>query len=119
MIRGWHLDRGFADIGYHKVIRRDGTIENGRDTHLIGAHARGKNRDSLGICLEGNFFHQYPTFEQMNACARIYHDFCRAYSRRLKVEFHRAIMNPCPGPLLDRADFLEVVYRACPFSEGE
>ena len=30
-IRGWHLQRGWLDIGYHRVIRRDGTIENGRD----------------------------------------------------------------------------------------
>ena len=52
-IRGWHLQRGWLDIGYHRVIRRDGTIENGRDLGVPGAHARGFNHKSWGICLVG------------------------------------------------------------------
>ena len=52
-IRTWHLDRGFADIGYHFVIRRDGTLEPGRPLHVVGAHARPWNRRSVGICLVG------------------------------------------------------------------
>lgn len=52
-IRDWHLKRGFNDVGYHYVIRRDGTIEKGRDHETVGAHTRGHNADSLGICLVG------------------------------------------------------------------
>jgi N-acetyl-anhydromuramyl-L-alanine amidase AmpD len=52
-IRLWHLRRGWFDIGYHYVIRRDGTIEDGRPTDRPGAHARGFNHLSLGICLVG------------------------------------------------------------------
>ena len=52
-IRGWHLKRGWLDIGYHFVIRRDGTVETGRPTTRPGAHARGFNHLSLGICLVG------------------------------------------------------------------
>jgi N-acetyl-anhydromuramyl-L-alanine amidase AmpD len=52
-IRSWHLQRGWLDIGYHKVIRRDGTIENGRELNVPGAHARGFNHISWGICLVG------------------------------------------------------------------
>lgn len=52
-IRGWHLQRGWLDIGYHKVIRRDGTIEDGRALDVPGAHARGFNHKSWGICLMG------------------------------------------------------------------
>ena len=52
-IRDWHMARGWSDIGYHYVIRRDGTLELGRPSKLIGAHAHGANRDSLGICLVG------------------------------------------------------------------
>jgi N-acetylmuramoyl-L-alanine amidase len=52
-IRKWHLQRGFADIGYHFVIRRDGTLEFGRPTTESGAHAVGYNLHSLGICLVG------------------------------------------------------------------
>lgn len=49
----WHRQRGFARIGYHKVIRRDGTIEAGRELHVPGAHAQGFNLLSWGVCLIG------------------------------------------------------------------
>jgi|TARA_B100000287_G_scaffold257775_1_gene242276 N-acetylmuramoyl-L-alanine amidase len=55
-IRKWHTeDNGWDDIGYHYVIRRDGILENGRDTKMQGAHcaALGMNGKSLGICLVG------------------------------------------------------------------
>lgn len=52
-IRMWHLRRGWFDVGYQWVIRRDGTIETGRPSDRPGAHARGFNHISLGICLVG------------------------------------------------------------------
>ncbi len=52
-IRKWHTDKGWSDIGYHYVIRRDGTQEEGREDTVQGAHVRGHNRNSLGICLVG------------------------------------------------------------------
>lgn len=52
-IRSWHYQRGFVDIGYHYVIRRDGGVETGRPLDRPGAHARGFNHLSLGICLVG------------------------------------------------------------------
>lgn len=52
-IRRWHKARGWADIGYHYVIRRDGSLEVGRDEAKVGAHVKGHNQGSLGICLVG------------------------------------------------------------------
>ena len=52
-IRQWHLEKGWFDIGYHYVIRRNGDIETGRPEDQPGAHARGFNHLSLGICLVG------------------------------------------------------------------
>jgi N-acetylmuramoyl-L-alanine amidase len=52
-IREWHLERGFLDVGYHFVIRRNGGVEYGRDITTPGAHARGFNRSSIGVCLVG------------------------------------------------------------------
>lgn len=49
----WHKERGFKEIGYHWVIRRDGTIEDGRDPEKVGAHVQGHNTGSFGICLVG------------------------------------------------------------------
>ena len=52
-IRQWHLHKGWSDIGYHYVIRRNGRLEIGRPLWRVGAHARGHNRDSIGVCLIG------------------------------------------------------------------
>ena len=52
-IREWHKTRGWADIGYHDVIRRDGKLEFGREENATGAHVRGYNDRSVGICLVG------------------------------------------------------------------
>lgn len=54
-IRRWHVEeRRFSDIAYHYVIRRrQGRIERGRPVHVMGAHARGFNKDTIGICLVG------------------------------------------------------------------
>lgn len=49
----WHRARGFREIGYHFVIRRDGEVETGRPLGEIGAHARGHNHRSVGVCLVG------------------------------------------------------------------
>ena len=52
-IRDWHLARGFNDIGYHFYIDLDGNIHKGRDIAKIGAHSKGQNRSSIGICYCG------------------------------------------------------------------
>ena len=69
-IRGWHLERGWDDVGYHYVItngrdgpayeytrEHDGRVQKGREVADVGAHARGKNDDSIGVCLIGNGQH--------------------------------------------------------------
>ena len=52
-IRQWHLDKGWSDIGYHYVIELDGTIKEGRPVERQGAHVRGLNKSSIGICYVG------------------------------------------------------------------
>lgn len=65
-IKHWHLQRGFKDIGYHYVVLNgfrdkdapyiasdDGKIESGRPINHKGAHTKGHNENSLGICLIG------------------------------------------------------------------
>lgn len=48
-----HRCRGFRGIGYHYYIRKDGTVINTRALELVGAHAKGHNSHSIGICYEG------------------------------------------------------------------
>ena len=59
-IHNMHLDFGWDGIGYHKIICRNGTVENGRPEYWVGAHVKGKNKISLGVCLIGqnNFTNQ-------------------------------------------------------------
>lgn len=57
-IKKWHTDpkpegNGWSDIGYHYVIRRNGNLEMGRELALAGAHAKGRNANSIGVCLVG------------------------------------------------------------------
>lgn len=52
-IRRWHKERGWSDIGYHYVIELDGTIRNGRPVERQGAHVKGFNSDSIGVCYVG------------------------------------------------------------------
>lgn len=49
----WHRQRGMRKIGYHFVIKLDGTVEKGRDLSEAGAHVQGHNSFTIGICLVG------------------------------------------------------------------
>lgn len=49
----WHRAKGWNGIGYHFVIRRDGTIEKGRPANTVGAHVENFNAISVGICMVG------------------------------------------------------------------
>lgn len=52
-IRRWHLAQGWSDIGYHYVIKRDGTVQKGRAESAVGAHVANHNAFSIGICMVG------------------------------------------------------------------
>ena len=67
-IHKMHLDNGWDGIGYHKVILRSGKIENGRPEFWIGAHVKGLNKSSLGICLIGS---KIFTDVQLNSLKRV------------------------------------------------
>lgn len=55
-ITRWHRSRRpvpFETIGYHRVIYRDGTVHQGRDDEMVGAHAVHHNQDTYAICVVG------------------------------------------------------------------
>jgi N-acetyl-anhydromuramyl-L-alanine amidase AmpD len=52
-IHEWHREKGWDGIAYHYVVERDGNIALGRPVYWQGAHVRGHNSDSLGICVVG------------------------------------------------------------------
>lgn len=103
-IRRWHLDRGWLDIGYHFVIRRNGTIEPGRPMDAVGAHVRGHNYRSIGVCLVGGVTkdEQEPannfTEDQMHALVDIIRVLRWAYPKA-KIIGHRDLdsSKACPS----------------------
>lgn len=54
-IHAWHLANGWAGIGYHFLVRKDGSVYRGRPEDTTGAHAGNHNYDSIGVCFEGSF----------------------------------------------------------------
>lgn len=52
-ITDWHLAKGWSDIGYHFVIHLDGEIKEGRPLTRSGAHTKGYNATSIGVCYVG------------------------------------------------------------------
>lgn len=58
-IRRWHTSsiakggRGWKDIGYHYVIHLDGSVHKGRPEAQVGAHTKGQNANSIGVCYVG------------------------------------------------------------------
>jgi N-acetylmuramoyl-L-alanine amidase len=65
IIKQWHLARNFNDVGYHYFIKKDGTVQKGREEDVIGAHVKDHNAHSIGICLSGRDDFQDEQFESL------------------------------------------------------
>ena len=107
-IRKWHTDpapagNGWSDIGYHLVIRRDGRIEPGRPLNAVGAHVKGKNGVSVGVCLVGGLTLEFAPHD--NFTRRQYE------SLHTTVEFLRALYPD--AEVLGHRDF-DGENKACP-----
>lgn len=63
-----HKRLGWAGIGYHLYIRKDGSMYVGRPLQYVGSHCKGNNSCSIGIAFEGDFRKTKPTPEQIETC---------------------------------------------------
>lgn len=106
-----HKRRGFREIGYHKYIRKSGRVEKGRDLSQPGrfeqgAHSKGENSASIGICYEGGVTADNPnkgfdtrTPEQVESMIRVINDLLERYPNA-KVVGHKDMpgaATQCPG----------------------
>ena len=99
-IRDWHVyNNGWSDIGYHYIILGDGSVAEGRPVNKIGAHVKGKNRYSIGICVVGNFENITPTPKQVKVLDWKINELCIEYGIGWDaVSAHRDWANTlCPG----------------------
>lgn len=92
-----HLSKGWAGIGYHYFIESDGNIKKCRPKNTIGAHCKGYNHCSIGICLQGNFEIENMTYNQMNSLRILIKDLLVEYPK-LQVKLHKELnATKCPG----------------------
>ena len=85
-----HRKRGFRGCGYHFYITKDGLVHAMRPVTLAGAHARGYNATSIGICYEGGLNAQGQPCDTRTDKQK---GIIRSLIGRLKVEFgiHRVV----------------------------
>jgi len=98
----WHLSKGWDGLSYQYVIHKDGEVWQGRPEHRNGAHTYGKNTQSIGICLAGNFDVTLPSEDQKHALSQLLKDLTAKYSIPLSnVVPHRKFANKsCYGKKL-------------------
>ena len=122
-IHAWHLARGWAGIGYHFVIRKNGTIERGRPLETIGAHAGpGVNGHSIGICLCGDFMQEVPSAAQLHSLKELIADLNNHYTagspKGLEIKLHREVAaTECPGKMF-HVEQCKNLSRSKEISEG-
>lgn len=95
-IHKMHLDFGWNGIGYHKIILRSGLIENGRPEYWIGAHVKGKNDVSLGVCLIGrNIFtkNQFLSLERLLKKWKDSYPYAKILGHRDIIKTHKTCPN--------------------------
>jgi N-acetyl-anhydromuramyl-L-alanine amidase AmpD len=102
-IDSWHRQRGFhLGIGYHYVIRRDGTLEMGRPEYMVGAHCKNHNQHSIGVCYEGGLNARGDpadtrTPQQRETMRQLINELRERYPKAIVVGHHN--LNPlkaCP-----------------------
>ena len=98
---------GWAGCGYHFLIRKNGTIEQGRKLPAVGAHALHHNMNSVGICVAGNFNFVKPKHAQMESLDLLTAWLCQKYKldpmAQGVIVGHRDLNDTdCPGKNLYR-----------------
>ena len=100
-IHDLHLGNGWAGIGYHFIVHKDGTIDKARPIERIGAHAYAHNRYTVGICMTGNFDIGVPTPAQVFSTEMLVAALCYHYDiipSRQTIFGHRDLCDTaCPG----------------------
>jgi len=131
-IDAWHAERGFRvevdghviHCGYHLIVSRpkgwDWLVEQGRPEEVVGAHARGLNSVSLGLCIAGRYDEEPPDEEPIDIAARCCAVWCEEYGLSSEAVIgHREVPahggapteKTCPGAAFDLEAFRDQVER--------
>ena len=113
-IRDLHIRiNKWEDIGYHYLIDKKGKIHVGRSEKFIGAHVFGHNKNSIGICLIGNFDEEKPTKKQIKTLINFLKERIKQYKiRKEDILGHREFSGAtktCPGKFVDMDKIREII----------
>lgn len=105
--RKYHVEvNKWSDIGYHYVITNgrggpDGEVQEGRNILFTGAHAEGRNEDSIGVCLVGDFTKSKPTTAQIDALYKLLRELMEKYpiAPERILGHNEVAATQCPGTL--------------------
>lgn len=106
-IDAMHRQQGWICIGYHYVIRTDGTIEQGRPLESVGSHVKGHNSDSVGICLIGGINREGASVDNFTVAQK---NSLLTLLRWLRNDVYRDVSDM---EILGHRDF-EGVHKDCP-----
>lgn len=106
-IEMWHKQQGWLAIGYHFIIKRDGTVESGRPVDVVGSHVKDWNSRSVGVCLVGGInangkFEANFTPAQMNALRNKLTELKALYPQADIKAHHDVAPKACPSFDLQR-----------------
>lgn len=108
-IHWWHICAGYSGIGYHYFVDKLGNVYRGRPDDVIGAHAKGHNSTSIGVCFEGRYNKEVMPQAQLEAGKELIAYLKKKYNITT-VKRHKDLMaTDCPGALFP---FEEVVNQA-------
>lgn len=102
VIRRWHIQRGFADVGYHFFIKSDGTVQKGRDIEAVPAAQENNNKGTIAICCHGLTTFTEAQFKSLRElCHAIrtnlpgvtFHGHCEVSAKTCPVFDYKAVLN--------------------------
>lgn len=97
-VDSWHKQNGWAGIGYHFFVRKDGTIYRGRPLDTMGAHVSGMNSRSIGICAEGSYMTETMPEAQKKAICELLVYLKDKYYPVASIVGHKEVgQSNCPG----------------------
>jgi N-acetylmuramoyl-L-alanine amidase len=115
----WHKARGWKGIGYHFVVDRNGDIAKGRDLNTVGAHVKGHNTGTIGVCLVGgqwpdgrwglksDSFSDHFTPQQDAALRKLLTDLCEAHPSINHIKGHNDYTDQKGCPSFDVNEWLK------------
>lgn len=108
-IHKWHLNKGWAGVGYHYFIDKEGEIFEGRPHWAVGAHTYGFNEKSVGVCFEGDFNKEQMSEKQEDAAVMLLSILSLAYEDATVLGHGQLCDKRCPGKFFPLNSLLDKV----------